>query len=114
MPLIISKMWNKIKTFIARNILDVLLMAVFSLSCFSLYRTYVNEEKIARNTASITTIQSDIVKLQKDLDSRLDAIQAQLDFIAKYSEANYLYFYGDVDGRNSSIHTKSTNKTKNK
>lgn len=91
-------------------IFEILVLVSLTLSVVALFKTTKNSRQIDEIYLIAINNQKQIVELSNNLNKRLDAMQAQLDFIAKYSEANYYHFYGDVDGRGSTI--KTTNKSK--
>lgn len=93
-------------------VFELLVLVSLTLSVVALFRTSKNSDKIDEVYLLAVSNQKQIVEMSEKLDKRLDAMQAQLDFIAKYSEANYYHFYGDVDGRGSTI--KTTNKSNSK
>lgn len=95
-------------------VFELLVLVSLTLSIVALFKTSKNSDKIDEVYLLAVANQQQIVGMTEKLDKRLDAMQAQLDFIAKYSEANYYHFYGDVDGRGSTIKASNNSKSKNK
>lgn len=95
-------------------IFEILVLVCLVLSVVALFKTSKNSQRIEDVYLIALSNQKEIVTLSDKLNDRLDAMQSQLDFIAKYSEANYLYFYGDVDGRRSNIGSNNNKNNKSK
>lgn len=108
-------MFQKIKS-LFRMILEylpiILILVSFCLSIVANIRVSHNSKAIADIVVSVSEIQKDVSQMSVSLTNKLDSMQAQLDFISKYSEANYLYFYGDVDGRYAKLNIPNNSKTK--